>query len=85
MAYGIPVISTDSGSLSELVENAGVVPEKDLIALTNAIEKCIIDRDYAYKLGLLGREKVIREFNIEENIKILIEEMGKIKNEYLDF
>lgn len=78
MAYGIPVISTNTGGIPELLEGAGIiVSEKDSVSLANAIEKCIIDREYAYKLGLLGREKVMSEFNIEKNVKKLIEEMKK--------
>lgn len=74
MAFGIPVISTNSGSIPELlVNNAGiVVEEKSAVDLADAIIKLIDNPDYAMDIGKRGYEKVVSEFNINKIIPTLI-------------
>lgn len=76
MAFGIPVISTYTGSIPELAEGVGIlVPEKDPLSLANAIEKYILNKDYMTKLGLKGRERILKDFNIKKNVTKLIEKI----------
>ena len=66
MAHGIPVVSTRSGSIAELVdENSGVlVPEKNVGQLRDALVPLLLDRQRRCALGHGGRLRVEREFNV---------------------
>lgn len=76
MAYGLPVISTDTGGISELLDGAGVlIPQKDSAALADAIERVTKDDAYRYTLRTLGRERVLREFNLSSNVERLVGRM----------
>jgi glycosyltransferase involved in cell wall biosynthesis len=65
MACGIPVISTNTGDISELIgDGSGImVNEKDPEAIANAIETLIRDADFRREVGEKGRQKVINSFN----------------------
>ena len=67
MADGIPVISTATGSIPELLGgNSGIlVPEKNPEALAEAIKKVLTDHKLREKLIRQGYEKVSTEFNIK--------------------
>jgi len=67
MADGIPVISTATGSIPELLgDNSGIlVPEKNPEALAEAIRKALTDHKLREKLIRQGYEKVSTEFNIK--------------------
>jgi len=75
MAYGIPVISTDTGGIPELIgDGSGImVEEKNAEAIADALERLIKDKDYRYEIGRKGRLRVEKEFDIEKNVKALIE------------
>ena len=75
MAYGIPVISTNTGGIPELIgDGSGImVDEKSPEAIADALGRLINDRDYRYKMGRKGRFMVEKEFDIEKNVKDLIE------------
>jgi len=75
MAYGIPVISTNTGGIPELIgDGSGImVEEKNAEAIADALERLIKDRDYRYEIGRKGRLKVGKEFDIEKNVRDLIE------------
>ncbi len=66
MSYGIPVISTRTGGIPELLgDGSGImVEEKDAESLAGAIEKLINDPDYYALTGMRGREKIERDFNL---------------------
>lgn len=75
MAMEVPVISTTVGSVPELIENGieGIlVPERDESALTQAIEKLIASPELREKMGKKGRDKILKEFNIEKQVSLLI-------------
>lgn len=74
MAYGIPVISTNTGGIPELIgDGSGImVKEKSAEDIADRLEMLIKDRDYRYEIGRKGRLKVEKEFDIEKNVKDLI-------------
>ncbi|VAX34676.1 hypothetical protein MNBD_NITROSPIRAE03-24, partial [hydrothermal vent metagenome] len=75
MSYGIPVISTRTGGIPELLgDGSGImVEEKDAESLAVVIEKLINDPDYYALTGMRGRKKVERDFNISLISKRLLE------------
>ncbi|MCL4244245.1 MAG: glycosyltransferase [Candidatus Dadabacteria bacterium] len=67
MAMGIPVISTEIGSIKELIENRKegiLVSERDEIGLADAILELIKNPELRKYMGSKGMEKIIKEFNI---------------------
>lgn len=76
MAAGKPVIASNIGGLPEVVSDRvtgllvrpGSVPE-----LTEAIERLFRDHGLAREMGFAGRERVLREFNMEKHYDGLME------------
>jgi len=72
MATGIPVIASAVGGTPEVVE-AGVagllVPPGDVIALAEAILTLIRNRETARRMGVEGRRRVERLFDIKTNVQ----------------
>jgi glycosyltransferase involved in cell wall biosynthesis len=67
MAAGLPVVSTDVGGISELVtrnETGLLVPSQSPEALATAILQLVRDPQLAASMGLAGRRRVEKEFNI---------------------
>lgn len=90
MAYAIPVVSTKTGGIPELLRNgAGIlVPERSADALAQAILRLREDEDMREKMGRKGRERVEIDFNLEKNVRLLLSYIkfrGKGCNEHLDF
>jgi len=75
MAAGVPVISTTTGGIPELLDNgAGIlVPPEDSKALADAIEQLMKDPELRYKIGTEGRAKVEKEFATSSVVKELVE------------
>lgn len=68
MAYGVPCVSTGVSGVPELIEDGKeglLVPQKDGLALANALEKLARDPELRRKLGKAGRLKVEREFTLQ--------------------
>ena len=74
MAYSIPVISTNTGGIPELLSNgAGImIEEKNPKQLATAILKLIESKNLREKIGKQGRERVCKEFNIQKNTRKLL-------------
>lgn len=74
MAYSIPVISTNTGGIPELLsDKAGViVEERNSQQLAIAIKKLIENGNIRKKIGRQGYERVCKEFNIQKNTKKLL-------------
>jgi len=74
MSFGIPVISTNTGGIPELLsDGAGViVEEKSGYALACAIENLIRDPELAVQVAIAGREKVASEYNIVKTIELVL-------------
>lgn len=74
MSYGIPVISTNTGGITELIENSCgiIVEEKNPIAIAIALETLINNTNYGGYLRRKGIEKVQKDFNVSEISQKLI-------------
>ncbi len=72
MAWGVPVVATAVDGSRELVvdgETGLLVPPKDVSALSKAINYMIEDPVKAKKMGMAGKKRVQRKYNLQENIK----------------
>jgi len=67
MASGLPVVSTDVGSVREMIdESCGlIVPPEDEDALAEAIGQLAADPEMRRRLGRRGREVVEERFTLE--------------------
>jgi glycosyltransferase involved in cell wall biosynthesis len=83
MAYGIPVVSTNSGGTPELLSNgAGMLTEPgDSEQLAQAIQQLMLDTDLRTKLSEKGHKKVRTNFNVEKNVMKLLSLMSDNINE----
>jgi len=79
MAYGIPVISTNTGGIPELLSNGAgiIVEEKSSEQLAEAILKIMRNKEFKKELTERGYQKIQEEFNIEKNVKTLLELIQK--------
>jgi L-malate glycosyltransferase len=67
MACEVPVIGSDSGSIPEVVGDAGrIVPEGSVTALAVALEDLAADPALRARLGAAGRARVLRHFTWEK-------------------
>ena len=75
MAAGVPVISTTTGGIPELLgDGVGIlVPPEDSKALADAIEQLMKDPELRYKIGAKGKEKVKKEFAIDSVVTKMVE------------
>ncbi len=70
MATETPVISTLSGSIPEVVGNAGLlVQPNDFLSLYRAIKKLVLDEKLTVNYGVEGRKRVIKNFDSRENAR----------------
>lgn len=61
MAHGLPVVVTESGALSNIIEdgtNGVVVPMNDPVALGTSIDRVLADRDLQSEVGEQARQYV---------------------------
>jgi glycosyltransferase involved in cell wall biosynthesis len=60
MSYGKPVVTTRTGGLPEVVDDAGaMVPPRDAKSLAEAINKLMDDRELRQKLGIVAKKKAL--------------------------
>jgi colanic acid/amylovoran biosynthesis glycosyltransferase len=74
MAYGLPVIATDTGSTRELVidgKTGLLVPEKDPEAIAKALEYFIRNPEARREYGARGREYVESDYNLSRILPTL--------------
>lgn len=70
------VIATSVGGIPEIIDDGidGVlVPPRNHMAISNAIKEVMCKHDYAISLGEKGKDKVLKNFSVEENVKKLEE------------
>lgn len=68
MACGRPVIATDAGDVSSLVDHGRtgfVIPNGDDAALVSHMESLVTDRDLCRRMGEMARAKAERQFNLD--------------------
>ena len=71
MAFGLPVVATRAGGLSEVVEDGvtGIlVPPGDSKALAEAISRLLRDPELRRRMGEAGRSTVMKDFTVERLI-----------------
>jgi colanic acid/amylovoran biosynthesis glycosyltransferase len=74
MSGGVPVVASDISGIPELVEHEAtglLVPPRDARALADALRRLRDDPSLRRRLGLAGREKVVREFDVREGARAL--------------
>lgn len=78
MSYGVPVVSTTTGGIPELLrDGAGVmVPDKNADALANAIRTLHESAEYARGIGISGRKRIEDEYDIRATTLRLAAEMS---------
>jgi glycosyltransferase involved in cell wall biosynthesis len=68
MACGKPVISTLSGSIPEVLGDAGIiVPPADFVALSDSMEMLVRSDEYRSGLGMRARSRAERLFDAHKN------------------
>ena len=83
MAMERPIITTDTAGCRQTVDdgiNGFLVPVKDSKSLSDAMIKCVnMSEDARTRMGVLGREKVLREFDE----RLVIESYIRLTDELL--
>jgi len=74
MAYRIPVISTNTGGIPELLSNGAgiIVKEKSSEQLVESILKVMKEEHFQRELSEKGYQRIKEEFNVEKNVKALL-------------
>lgn len=73
MACGIPVVATDVGAVSEVIEHGGtglIVPPLDADALTTATLRLLSDPALRARLGRAGRERAVERYSLEPSASV---------------
>jgi len=68
---GCPVVSTFVSGIPEIVGDGRtglLVPPGDAAALADALLDLLRDEDLRQKMGQSSRDKVLRQFNIEDSV-----------------
>jgi colanic acid/amylovoran biosynthesis glycosyltransferase len=75
MSLGLPVISTATGSIGELLDDQSgrVIPQGDVAALAGSIRELASDPVLCSRLARRGYEKVRCDFNVREGARRLAE------------
>jgi glycosyltransferase involved in cell wall biosynthesis len=74
MASELPVVSSELSGIPELVDNGYtglLAPPRDIGALADALQKLLHNSEMRSQMGRLGREKVLREFNLQRSAQKL--------------
>jgi len=74
LATELPVVATAISGIPELLEDGRtglLVPQRDARALADALIKLHENPGLARRLGKAGREKVLRDFNLQRNVGML--------------
>jgi glycosyltransferase involved in cell wall biosynthesis len=69
MATGIPIVATDAGSIPEVIEtgrNGLVVPQRQPVAIADAIESFLRDPEKQQRLGRSGATDVRSRFDVRD-------------------
>jgi glycosyltransferase involved in cell wall biosynthesis len=72
--YGKPVVGASAGGIPGLVRDGVdglLVPFGDVKELALAIQKILLDADYAKELGSAGHDRVLAEFTWDEKYAVV--------------
>ncbi len=70
MASGLPIVAYDTGAISEVLGNVGIlVHEGDITGLSKQILKLANDENLRLKLGRMGRKRAEDEFDNKKTAK----------------
>jgi len=74
MSYGVPVISTNTGGIPELLSGGAgiIVDEKSAQQLAEAIIRLMTDSRYSTEISERGRLRIIEEFEIKKTCQNLL-------------
>lgn len=77
MAYGIPVVSTATGGVPELIEKGAglMVDPEDPEALAAALQQLIVDPALRSHVGMAGRRRIESDFAVERTTAELLARM----------
>lgn len=84
MSAKLPVIATDVSGNSGFIqngENGLLVPMGDAIAMANAIEKLLLDKELREKLAENGHNYVVKHHSIDTTCKKYVELIKKLIND----
>jgi glycosyltransferase involved in cell wall biosynthesis len=73
-ACGLAVLGTYHGGIPEIIEDGVtgyLVPERDVAALGDRLQRLLGDRELCARLGENGRKKIEREYNLPRQVKEL--------------
>lgn len=85
MACELPVIASRHGGIPELVihqENGFLTPEKDIQKMKEAIERLVNSPKLRVNMGKNGRKFVEKNYEIESQNDIILEEYKKLVKDY---
>jgi glycosyltransferase involved in cell wall biosynthesis len=74
MAFGVPIVSANTGAAQDLLEDglAGILLDSPLAsALQGAIQGLISDKELRSRISTNGRNRFLRDFELEKNAKRL--------------
>lgn len=83
MACGLPVVTTDCGGMREAVTNGVegfVVPVRDAEAIAKALERLIEDTQLGQGMGQAGRERIVKDFTLQQQLEQFIQFYSAVKN-----
>lgn len=81
-AAGLPVISYDTGSIPEIVENGvtgWLAPHKQIDILAQIITQAIQNPEKTFHMGIKGRDRVTQKFTWEKTAMAVLEGIETIK------
>jgi glycosyltransferase involved in cell wall biosynthesis len=82
MAHYLPVVITASGGAVEIVENeisGYIVPKRDPRAMSEKLYQLSVNSEIYKRMSGAARKRVEVEFNIEQQTKILVDYLFKLK------
>ena len=81
MASGLPIVAHNSGAISEIIGDAGIlVKEGDKKSLAKSIKDLIETRELRAKLGTMGRERSEKYFDAKKTAERIAEIYKTIAN-----
>jgi glycosyltransferase involved in cell wall biosynthesis len=81
MASGLPVVSTPVSGIPEVIrdgETGLTVPERDPVAIADAIERLVADPAMASAIAQHANELVLAEFDLERNVDRLLDQFRAV-------